>query len=81
MGNWLAGPWKQTSPPTIPIVQQYPDGKYPVNELQEYTKGGDYNRSRMTAAECREKERLFNSDYEALRKAAECHRQVRKYAQ
>ena len=32
-------------------------------------------------AEYREKERLFTMDYEALRKAAEAHRQVRRYAQ
>ena len=38
----------------------------------EYAK--DENRKRITGAEYREKERLFNSDYEALRKAAECHR-------
>lgn len=35
----------------------------------------------MTGAEYRDKERLLTHDYEALRKAAECHRQVRKYAQ
>ncbi len=39
------------------------------------------NRKRTTDAEYREKERLFTNDYEVLRKAAECHRQVRKYAQ
>ena len=41
----------------------------------------DLNRKRTTQAEFREKERLFQMDYEALRKAAEAHRQVRKYAQ
>ena len=60
-------------------MQQFKDGKYPVGEIQEYHR--DFNRHRTSAAEYREKERLFTSDYEALRKAAECHRQVRKYAQ
>ena len=41
----------------------------------------DLNRKRITDAEYREKERLFTMDYECLRKAAEAHRQVRKYAQ
>lgn len=84
LGSWQpvapGATWKQTSPPTIPIVQQYPDGKFPVGEIQEYT-NTDYNRRRITDAEFREKERLFQSDYEVLRKAAECHRQVRRYAQ
>jgi methionyl aminopeptidase len=35
----------------------------------------------MTGAEFRDKERLVNYDYEALRQCAETHRQVRKYAQ
>lgn len=78
LGSWLPGPYKQTNPPTIPIVKQFPDGKYPIGEIQEYT-NSDYNRKRTTDAEFRERERLFNSDYEALRQSAECHRQVRKH--
>jgi len=35
----------------------------------------------MASKECKEKEKLFESDYNALRKAAECHRQVRRFAQ
>jgi methionyl aminopeptidase len=80
LGSWKAGEYKQTNPPSIPIIQQYPSGVFPVGEIQEYT-NSDFNRKRITDAECREKERLFTSDYEALRRAAECHRQVRKYAQ
>jgi len=44
-----------------------------VGEIQEYV-NSDFNRKRITDAEFREKERLFTSDYEALRRAAECHR-------
>lgn len=75
INDWQAEgkyPYKQTYPPTIPIAQQFPDGKFPEGEIMEYTK--DENRKRTTAAEYREKERLFTHDYEALRKAAECHR-------
>lgn len=72
LGSWKEGPYKQTDPPSIPIVKQFPDGKYPIGEIQEYQ--SDLNRKRITDAEFREKERLFHSDYEALRKAAECHR-------
>jgi hypothetical protein len=49
-----------------------------VGVVYEYER--DENRKRITEPEFREKERLFTYDYEALRKAAECHRQVRKYA-
>lgn len=37
-----------------------------MGEIQEYV-NSDYNRKRITEAEFREKERLFTSDYEALR--------------
>lgn len=82
LGSWQAEgkvAFRQTYPPTIPTVQQFPDGKFPVGEIMEYTR--DENRHRTTAAEFREKERLFYNDYETLRKCAETHRQVRKYAQ
>jgi methionyl aminopeptidase len=42
-----------------------------VGEIHEYR---DENRKRTTDAEYRDRERLVNTDYEALRKAAECHR-------
>ena len=82
LGNWKEegkAPFKQTNPPTIPIAQQFPDGKFPLGEIMDHPR--DENRKRTTAAEYREKERLFTMDYEALRKAAECHRQVRRHAQ
>lgn len=80
IGSWSAeGTFKQTYPPTIPIAQQFPNGGFPTGEIMEHSR--DENRKRITQAEYREKERLFTHDYEALRKAGECHRQVRKYAQ
>lgn len=41
----------------------------------------DFNTMRTTDAEYRAKDRLHESRVKDLRKAAECHRQVRKYAQ
>jgi methionyl aminopeptidase len=60
LGDWQAegkSPFKQTYPPTIPIGQQFPNGKFPEGEICEYSR--DENRKRITAAEYREKERLF----------------------
>jgi methionyl aminopeptidase len=78
LGSWAAGEWKQTNPPTIPIADQFPDGVFPVGEIQEYV---DTHAYRTSSAEKKELEILMKYDYEALRKAAECHRQVRKWAQ
>ena len=41
----------------------------------------DFNTTRTTAAEFKERDRLHESRVKDLRKAAEVHRQVRKYAQ
>ena len=42
---------------------------------------GDFNTKRTTDAEYRERDKLHTSRVNDLRKAAECHRQVRKFAQ
>jgi methionyl aminopeptidase len=42
---------------------------------------GDFNLMRTTDAEFRAKDRLYATKVNDLRQAAECHRQVRKYAQ
>jgi len=41
---------------------------------------GDFNMFRTTDAEVRGRDRIHESRVNDLRKAAECHRQVRKYA-
>jgi len=41
---------------------------------------GDFNTKRTTDAEYRDKDKLHSSRINDLRKAAECHRQVRKMA-
>ena len=42
---------------------------------------GDFNLKRISNAEYRDRDRLYESQVSDLRKAAECHRQVRKMAQ
>ena len=78
LGNWGPGEWKQTIDYTIPVSQQFPDENYPVGQIMEYE--ADFNNHRMGSAELKAKEGLFESDYKKLRRAAEVHRQVRKYA-
>lgn len=62
------------------VDEQYPGRSYPRGEEVEYVGGQAY---RTTSSELREKERIeneMNGYYDDLRKAAECHRQVRRYA-
>ena len=78
---------KQTSPPTIPITQLFPDANYPPGQVLEYPPHIEGTR-RTTATELRHSLRqnlddpVFLSNY---RHAAEVHRQtrswVRSYAQ
>ena len=78
LGSWKEGEYKQTDPPTIPVADQFPDKKFPVGEIMEYKND---TTSRISSAEKRELEILMNYDYEALRRSAEWHRQVRRWAQ
>ncbi|KNC96080.1 methionine aminopeptidase 2B [Spizellomyces punctatus DAOM BR117] len=73
-----AGNPVQTEPPSIPVSKFFPDGVYPEGELVEYK---DDNAYRTTSEEKRYLERMQNDMYNDLRKAAEVHRQVRRYAQ
>jgi len=79
LGSWSAGEWKQTNPPTIPVSQQFEKGHFPIGEIQEHH--FDFNTHRIGSEELRARERLFESDYDDLRRAAEVHRQTRKHAQ
>ncbi|KAJ2720670.1 Methionine aminopeptidase 2 [Coemansia sp. Benny D115] len=68
----------QTSPPTIPVSQLFPNNSYPPNEICEYK---DDNLYRTTSEEMRAKDRANEQQIFDLRRAAEVHREVRKYAQ
>ncbi|KAG2451907.1 hypothetical protein HYH02_003682 [Chlamydomonas schloesseri] len=66
----------QTDPPSVPVRLLFPDGKYPEGEWQSYK---DDNLWRETSAEKRELERLNWDMLNDVRRAAEVHREVRKY--
>ena len=78
LGSWEAGDWKQSEPPMIPMTQLFKTGEFPLGEIQEHY--GDHNRHRITSAELRAREKILESDYDALRRAAEVHRHTRKWA-
>ncbi|KAJ7066161.1 peptidase M24A methionine aminopeptidase [Mycena amicta] len=71
----------QSDPPRVGLSQFFPDGKYPVGEIQEYK---DDNTWRTTSEEKRylEKTAMEDADttYESIRKGAEVHRLVRQHA-
>nr|CAB3479853.1 unnamed protein product [Digitaria exilis] len=69
-------PLQQTDPPSIPVDELFPSGEFPEGEIQQYK---DDNLWRTTSEEKRELERLQKSMYNSVRRAAEVHRQVRKY--
>ncbi|OWZ12309.1 Methionine aminopeptidase, partial [Phytophthora megakarya] len=69
----------QTDPPSIPIAELFPDGYFPIGEIQNHP--GDFNSFRVTNDEKRALDRTQEGQYEALRHAAEVHRHVRKFAQ
>jgi len=60
------------------VDTQYPDKKYPEGEICEYKLENSF---RTSSAEMRQKDQLMEGAIQDLRKAAECHRQVRKWAQ
>jgi methionyl aminopeptidase len=67
----------QTEPPSVGISRFFPSGEYPVGEEVEYND----NLKRTTDEEKRYLDRLNNERFNDLRKAAEVHKTVRKYAQ
>jgi len=76
----------QTDPPTRPVAELFPNGGFPLGEIQPHgkTKYPDplSRFARLSEEEKRETERLLHNDlYEKVRHACEVHRQVRHYAQ
>lgn len=61
-----------------PVDQQFSKGKYPLGQIIPYTGTG---KARMESKEKMVAEKIHEEDYEYLRRAAECHRQVRRYIQ
>ena len=80
LGSWAPGPWKQSIDYTIPVnVQEKSNNyKYAAGEWMDHP--GDANVHRKTDKECAERDKLSASRVSDLRRAAECHRQVRHHA-
>mmetsp|Transcript_33481 Transcript_33481/g.66386 ORF Transcript_33481/g.66386 Transcript_33481/m.66386 type:complete len:451 (+) Transcript_33481:194-1546(+) len=79
VSDWKTAETVQTDmEPTIPIRRMFPDGRYPVGQEVEYA--GE-NAKRKSDAEMKAKEEEFDKELQNARRAAECHRQVRRYAQ
>lgn len=76
---------QQTAPPRVALADIYHNKPYPEGELAEYSlKGRNDNLQRTTVQEFRHQAAMKNMDDNYLndyRKAAETHRQVRKYVQ
>jgi len=62
--------------PKIPIDRQFPDRNYPIGEVHEYPIDGV---KRMSSEEKRALDSSYEDIYKDFRRAAEAHRQVRKY--
>ncbi len=69
--------YNQTNLPTLQIDEQYKDNNFPEGQIMTY-KDQEW---RTNNEEKRALERIASYDIQKLRKAAECQRQVRKYAQ
>lgn len=73
----------QTDPPTLPITELFPEGVYPLGEIQQYkpSKDGRTACDRFTSEEKKGIERMHSDIYNEVRLAAEAHRQTRQHIQ
>jgi len=79
INNWSEGNSTQTTPPTKSIDEQYDClDDFPKGVMMDYAPSNIW---RSTSEEKKELERYFKYKIESMRKAGECHRQIRKYAQ
>ncbi|KAK2148678.1 hypothetical protein LSH36_487g01046 [Paralvinella palmiformis] len=71
----------QTDPPSIPIIELFPDGNYPLGELVDYVLPQDSRmaKDRFTSEEARTMDTLQTDLYKEARLAAEAHRHTRRY--
>eukprot|EP01066_Platyproteum_vivax_P000222 Platyproteum_vivax@DN10253_c0_g1_i1.p1 len=77
LASWTSPLRGQTMPPTIPVDKLMTT--FPLGKIVHYKES--FNTFRITSEEKRELERLQEYDYTAARRAAEVHRQVRRYIQ
>ena len=74
---------QQTNPPSIPIVELFPDGNYLPGEIMEYVLPQDSRmaKDRFTSEEAKTLDILQTDIYKEARLAAEAHRHTRRYMQ
>src|SRR3989338_9767696 len=78
LGNWPVDSFGQTMPASKPVAEIFKNKLYPKGEILEYPID---NERRTKDATFARREEILQAGWEDLRRAAECHRQVRKYAQ
>ncbi|XP_003738554.1 methionine aminopeptidase 2 [Galendromus occidentalis] len=76
----------QTDPPSIPVIDLFPDGNFPTGEIVEHPTPKDMlndqtAKNRMTSAEKKARDAMSDMEYREIRLAAEVHRQTRQYMQ
>eukprot|EP00920_Eleutheroschizon_duboscqi_P027867 GHVT01068172.1.p1 GENE.GHVT01068172.1~~GHVT01068172.1.p1 ORF type:complete len:470 (+),score=105.62 GHVT01068172.1:306-1715(+) len=82
VGNWPAVENShQTRPPTVPVARQFKPDEFPMGAIEGPGAAASGGTKRRTEEELRALERAENVHYQALREAAECHRQVRQHMQ
>jgi len=71
----------QTHPPTIPICDLFPEGKFPVGQIMEYAPAQDGRTAvnRLTSEEAKAADAAHEDVLQNFREAAEAHRQTRQY--
>ena len=75
-------PTKQTSPPSIPIKDLFPDAVFPIGQIVNHPLvDGRTAADRFSSEEKRTLETADFEYYNDVRQAAEAHRQTRKYMQ
>lgn len=80
----LLGTWpeivesRQTPSLDAPVDRCYAKGEFPIGEISFYDGN---NGVRASTEEAKEKDRLSAADYDDLRRAAEAHRQTRRFIQ
>jgi methionyl aminopeptidase len=75
------GKYGQTNPPSIPIVDLFPDGVFPIGEIQQYPVDDRTAKDRFTSEEKKAIDAAHNDIYNDLRLAAEAHRETRQHIQ
>lgn len=80
VGGGSGGGGGKAIAPSVPIAEQFKDGKFPEGEIMQYP-DSTTAKDRFTSEEKRALDRMHLDIYNELRHAAEAHRQTRQYMQ